>query len=77
MLYLIGALIALLVLMIIIPIVIATVMGLWEMTKDLTDNFQFKKVSFADIYFLIMWVIVFLIVILVLIYLCNNIKWSL
>lgn len=77
MLYVISALILLLALMIICPILIATAMGLWNMIKDLTHNFQFKKVSFADVYFLIMGVIVFLIVILGLIYLCNGIKWPL
>ena len=77
MLYVISTLILLLALMIICPILIATAMGLWNLIKDLTHNFQFKKVSFADIYFLIMGVIVFLIVILGLIYLCNSIKWPL
>ena len=77
MLYIISALILLLTLMIICPILIATAMGLWNMIKDLTDDFQFKKVSFADIYFLIMGVIVFLIVLLGLIYLCSSIKWPL
>lgn len=77
MLYVISALILLLALMIICPILIATAMGLWNMIKDLTHNFQFKKVSFADVYFLIMGVIVFIIVILGLIYLCNDIKWPL
>ena len=75
MLYIISALILLLALMIICPILIATAMGIWNMIKDLIDDFQFKKVSFADVYFLIMGVIVFIIVILGLIYLCNNIKW--
>jgi len=74
MLYVISALILLLALMIICPILIATAMGFWYMIKDLTNNFQFKKVSFADVYFLIMGVIVFIIVILGLIYLCNDIK---
>lgn len=77
MLYVISALILLLALMIICPILIATAMGIWEMIKDLTDDFQFKKVSFADVYFLIMGVMVFLIVLLGLIYLCNDIKWPL
>ena len=77
MLYVSGALILLLTLMIICPILIATAMGIWEMIKDLTDNFQFKKVSFADVYFLIMGVMVFLIVLLGLIYLCSSIKWPL
>lgn len=77
MLYVISALILLLALMIICPILIATAMGIWEMIKDLTHNFQFKKVSFADVYFLIMGVIVFIIVLLGLIYLCSSIKWPL
>lgn len=77
MLYVISALILLLALMIICPILIATAMGLCDMIKDLTDDFQFKKVSFADVYFLIMGVIVFIIVILGLIYLCSSIKWPL
>lgn len=77
MLYVISALILLLALMIICPILIATAMGIWEIIKDLTHNFQFKKVSFADVYFLIMGVIVFLIVLLGLIYLYNSIKWPL
>lgn len=77
MLYVIGALIALLAIMIICPILIATFMGLWETLKDLTHNFQIKKVSFEDVYFLTMGLIVFLIIVLRLIYLCSNIKWPL
>lgn len=77
MLYVIITLTLLLTLMVLCPILIATAMGIWEMIKDLTHDFQFKKVSFVDMYFLIMLVTVFLIIVLVLVYLCINIKWPL
>lgn len=59
MLYVISALILLLALMIICPILIATAMGIWEMIKDLTDDFQFKK-YLSQISIFLLWELSFL-----------------